>query len=143
MAANGTSQFVVVWGQKLPFRVFGALVGLQGQIVVPPTELDAAATEPLRGAQAVGLGDRVLVAYSRQFDDGYDLFTRTLGLDLLPQSPPQQLTKRLGDDFVQTLVFGPAGDVGVLFNGKLTGDGLGLRNGAFFTRLRCDAGTAP
>ena len=72
----------------------------------------------------------------------YELFSRTFSKDLKPESPPQQLTSRVGDDFGQTLLFGPGGDVGVLFDGKVV-DNQGLRAAAFFTRLRCDASAFP
>ncbi len=142
IVANGASQFVITWGQKLPFKVFAAVVDFNGQIIVKPTELDASSTDPVRGAIPVALGDRLLVAYSRQFDDGYDLFTRTFDLSMAPLSPPQRLTQRPGDDFAQSLVFGPSGDVGVLFNGKRAIGGTSLHNAAYFTRLQCDASAA-
>jgi hypothetical protein len=138
IAASGTSSqgFVVVWGQKQPFKVFGAVVDFKGNILVPQRELSPQDGAPYRRPLALSLGDRVIVTYSRQESDGYELFSRTFSADLTPQSPQQQLTKRLGDDFGQSLLFGPDGDVAVYFDGKLTDP---LRNGAFLTRLRCDA----
>jgi hypothetical protein len=105
---------------------------------VPQRELSPPDGSPYRRPLVLSLGDRLIVAYSRQQDDGYELFSRTFSATLEPLSPQQQLTERLGDDFAQSLLFGPEGDVAVYFDGKLT-DPPGLRNAAFFTRLRCDA----
>lgn len=141
VATNG-DKYIVVWGEKQPFRVYGTVIDLLGKTVIPATELSPPDGSPYRRPLVLPLGDRVIVTYSRQQDDGYELFSRTFSQDLTPQSPPQQLTTRVGDDFGQTLLFGPSGDVGVLFDGKLV-DNQGLRAGAFFTRLRCDASAFP
>ncbi|MCS6898473.1 MAG: putative metal-binding motif-containing protein [Myxococcales bacterium] len=135
LVTNGTG-FIIVWGQKQPFKVLGAAVDFQGNVLVPPRELSPPDGAHYRRPLALSLGNRMILTYSRQQADGYELFSRTFSADLTPQSPQQQLTQRLGDDFGQSLLFGPDGDVAVYFDGKLTEP---LRNAAFLTRLRCDA----
>lgn len=137
IVSNGDG-FIVVWGQKQPFRIFGAAIDFKGNLLVSPRELSPEDKAPYRRPLALPLGDRIIVAYSRQQDDGYELFSRTFSAALDPLSPPQELTQRVGDDLAQALLFGPDGDVAVYFDGKLEGPG-GLRNAAFLTRLRCDA----
>lgn len=134
---NG-SDFIIVWGEKQPFRIFGAVVDFKGKILLSKQELSPKDGSPYRRPLALPLGDRVIVTYSRQQDDGYELFSKTFSSKLEPLSPQQQLTQSIGDDFGQSLIFGPDGDIGVLFDGKIT-NGNKLSNAAFFTRLRCDA----
>jgi hypothetical protein len=134
---NKTS-FVVTYGEKLPFRVFGAALSLQGATQLPPQQLSPQGT-PGRRAIPIALGDRLIVVYSTQAADGYNLFSRTFSSALVPLSDAQQLTTAPGDDLANNVTFGPNGDVGVYFDGRLSDAGK-LKNAAFFTRLECTAG---
>jgi hypothetical protein len=135
---NG-STFVATWNQKQPFSVFGAVLSPTGAVQVPKTELS-----PPGGSQrwvtGLPLGDRVIVVYGEQAADGYNLFSRTFSSALAPLSDPQQLTSSPGDDEVSAVVFGPGGDVGVFFTGRVQAQPKGLKDAAFFTRLQCQAG---
>ena len=94
-----------------------------------------------RGPLALPLGDRVVVTYSRQGTSGYDMFSRALSKTLVPLSDPQQITDGTGDDFAGALTFGPSGDLGVLYSGKVPKSGGGVKGAVFFSRLLCSAGT--
>ncbi len=137
LTKNG-ERFVALWVRKDPHRVFGAVIGPSGVVEVPARLLSPPDAQS-RGPIALPLGDRLVLLYSRQGPDGYDLFSQPLTGALEPDGAEAQLTASPGDDFAAALSFGPAGDVGVLFNGRIGGDD-GLKTAVFFSRLVCAAG---
>ena len=137
LVKNG-EKYVALWVKKDPHRVFGAVVGSTGDVEVPPTELSPPGTQS-RGPIGLPLGDRLVLLYSRQGPDGYDLFSQPLTGMLTKDGAEAQLTTGAGDDFAAAMTFGPSGDVGVLFNGRIPGEN-GLKSAVFFSRLVCTAG---
>jgi hypothetical protein len=133
---------VVTWGRKNPHRIMGAVVNLDGTMAVAPSVLSVPDVESRRGLP-LALGDRLLLVYAAEQTSGYDLVSRSLFPSLMPQGNPAVITTSIGDDMPQALTFGPAGDIGVFFDGKVgTPDGK-FKGGAFFTRLRCAIGAGP
>ncbi|MCC6646765.1 MAG: hypothetical protein IT374_14475 [Polyangiaceae bacterium] len=135
---NG-ERYVALWVQKDPHRVFGAVLGPSGALEVPATELSPPGTQS-RGPIALPLGDRLVLLYSRQSADGYELYSQPLTGALVADGAEAQLTSSPGDDFAAAMTFGAAGDVGVLFNGRLPDAGGGLKSAVYFSRLVCAAG---
>ena len=141
LVRNG-DDFVAVWTKKAPHRVFGAVLGPKGEIKVAPAELSPPGGQN-RAPYALPLGDRLVLVYSRQSDTGYDLWSRALSSTLVAEGEPALLTSGPGDDIAQALTFGPSGDIGVFFDGKIPSPKGGLATAAFFTRLSCAAGASP
>ncbi len=131
--------YVALWVKKAPHRVFGAVLDTKGTLVVPAKELSAPGGQN-RFPLALPLGDRVVLVHSRQGDDAYDLISRALDLSLQPLSEPQKITSSAGDEAAGALTFGPSGDIGVLFSGKIPKSGGGVKGAVFFSRLLCSAG---
>jgi hypothetical protein len=138
---NGDS-FFVTWGDRDPFRLFGAVVDKAGQVVVSPRQISPAGGQS-RSAVPIALGDRFVVVYGRTASSGYDVFSLTLDEKLAPTGPAAVVSAGLGDELPRAAALGGTGSIGVLFNGKIDNQKGGVKGAAFFTRLECRGGLMP
>ena len=134
--------FLVTWGEREPFRLYGAVVSPGGAVLVQPRLISPAGSQN-RGAVPIPLGDRAVIIYGRVGGSGYDIYSLTLDQQLLPTAPPAVVSAGLGDELPRAVALGAKGSIGVLYSGKI-GDGKGgVKGAAFFSRLECRGGLVP
>jgi hypothetical protein len=114
--------------------IWGATVSEDGQILVQEKQLTTGAAFA-RTQSLLALGDRVLLIWADDHDGNYELYSEMLDNNLDVISPRQRITFDSHDTVVPLAVFGPEGDVGVLFED----DRLNSWQ-VYFTRLTCVAG---
>jgi hypothetical protein len=132
--------FVVLYTVRQPFRIFGAVYSPKGELVVPPLQLTANGT-PHRSPAVLPLGDRLVLVASRfSSSTGYDLISQALTKDLAPLGSPQIVSQALGNDLGPALSFGPEGNIGVFYSGKISNGQGGVKGAAMFSRLVCTGG---
>ncbi len=132
---NRTSYVVSFFDPRAGKRtVYGTVVGGDGSIIVPPTDIAVSPGES-RDSALIPLGDRVLFVYAddRDNNQGYELYTRTLWADLTSLGPPARVTAAPGDSIAPRAAFAPDGTVLVIFR-----DDRGLAPAVFETGLACD-----
>ncbi|MBM4358357.1 MAG: hypothetical protein FJ096_09640, partial [Deltaproteobacteria bacterium] len=137
-------RYVVAWYHRSASgtaarAVYATALDESGTVLTPPTQI----SEPPSGRrsrypQLMPLGDRLLFVYSDDRDEnqGYELYSRMVGADLVPATAERRLTNAPFDSVYPTPTFGPNGDVGVLFRDDRTN---GVQH-VYFTRLGCVAG---
>jgi hypothetical protein len=141
VVANNDS-FFVTWGGRQPFRLFGAVVGKTGQVLVSPRQISPPGGQN-RSAVPIALGDRFVVVFGRAASSGYDVYSLTLDGNLAPTGPSSIVSAGLGDELPRAATLGGTGSIGVLFNGKIDNQKGGVKGAAFFTRLECRGGLLP
>jgi hypothetical protein len=136
--SRNNEDYVVVWGEKSPFAIYGAVVSSDGSILVARTLLSAPGGFS-RYPTVTGLGDRILVSYAREEDTpgaDYDIYFRAFSNTLEPLGDATPVVSRPGLDRPTMATFGPQGDVAVMFEGDVDGP-QGNERAVFFTRLTC------
>jgi len=136
VAAGG--RFFVAWhtrsGRGPGDAIWGAVLAEDGTVLVPERQLTFGA-QFARSKTWLPLGDRLLLIWAADYGAGYDLYSKMLTLDLEEATPREQMTGTTSDSVSPVAVFGPDGDVGILFRDNRDGPWQ-----TFFTRLRCVAG---
>lgn len=114
--------------------VFATSIAPDGEVLVGPVRVSDGASGQSRDPALLSLGDRVLLVWAddRDKNQGYELYTRTLGADLVPLGPSARITNAMGDSIEPVLAFGHKGSVSVLFR-----DDRLAAPAAFFTALAC------
>lgn len=143
--------FVVAWYERSASgaSVWAAALDGKGAVVVPAKQVTQS-PRFTRDPALLPLGDRLIMVYAdtRDQNQGYELYTRTLGHDLTPIGDAARITTSPGDSVSPTIAFGPAtgggadagpsagplGNIGVLFRDDKTG-----KPQAYFTHLACQA----
>lgn len=132
---NG-SDFLVTWGARDPFRIFGAILNKQGTVLVAPREISPPGGQSRIGVP-VALGDRFVMVFGRVGSSGYDLFSLTLDQKLTATGPAALVSAGVGDELPSSVALGAKGSIGVLYNGKIPDPKGGVKGAAFFSRLEC------
>ncbi len=129
-------RYLVAWfDTDTPVKaIFAATVSEEGEILTPATAISSPGNNHSRYPSLLPLGDRALVVYADNRDDGddYELYTRMIDQQLQPFSPEMRITTAAGNSLYPITTFGPDGNVGVLFRDDRTGD-----QHTWFTRLGC------
>jgi hypothetical protein len=136
-------RYVVAWFDKSanPKAIYAAALNEAGEIIVPPTPISEPGSFRSRYPNLRPLGDRLLVVYSddRDQNDGYELYSRMIGTDLVPISAEARLTQDKRDSIYPVATFGPEGDVGILFRD----DRENGEHHVFFMNLGCVTSPVP
>ena len=114
--------------------IWGAVVKEDGTVLVKEKMLTSGA-KFARTQWMLPLGDRMLLLWADDHDGNYELYTQMMSNQLEVISPRKRVTNDPSDTVAPVAVFGPEGDVGVLFDDRRTGSWQ-----AYFTRLTCVAG---
>lgn len=116
-----------------PRAIYGATVTEDGTIVTPPRPITDSPRHT-RYPSLLPLDDRVLLFFSDTKDQnqGYELYMKTLDVELNPVGPEIRLTEAPGDSIFPFASVGPNGDIGILF-----GDNRAGQMGVYFNRLVC------
>ena len=133
-------RFVVAWhtveatvpGQQ----IWGSVISETGELLVGPRSL----TEPAQFARShslLPLGDRLLLLWSQSASGRYQIYSRELSADLEPLSDAQLITGSSLEADAPLAAFGPQGEIGVMFTGRVAGSN---QPQVYFTGLSCDAG---
>ena len=137
-------RYVITWYHRTASpgaerAIYATAVDEEGKVLTPPVRIsEPTAGHRSRYPQLLPLGDRMLFLYAddRDNNQGYELYSRMVGADLIPTSAERRLTTAAFDSIYPIPAFGPKGDVGVLFRD----DRLNGTQHVFFTRLGCVAG---
>ncbi|MBK7580988.1 MAG: hypothetical protein IPI67_12345 [Myxococcales bacterium] len=114
--------------------IWGASITEDGTVLIKEKQLTTGA-QFARTQWLLPLGDRVLLLWADDHDGNYELYSQMLSNELEVISPRKRITNDASDTVSPMAVFGPAGDVGVVFDDR--------RSGAwqvYFSRLTCVAG---
>jgi hypothetical protein len=114
--------------------IWGATVKEDGTLLVKEKKLTSGA-KFARTQSLLPLGDRLLLLWADDHDGNYELYSQMLNNELEVISPRKRVTNDPSDTVAPVAVFGPEGDVGVLFDDRRTGAWQ-----VYFTRLSCVAG---
>ena len=137
IAASG-GRFFIAWhtrsGRGPGDSIYGAVLTEDSKLVVPEKQITFDA-KFARTKTWLPLGDRMLLIWGADYGEGYDLYTKMLTLDLDNAGSRVPITSTGTDSVSPMAVFGPEGDVGVLFRDSRDGPWQ-----TFFARLRCQAG---
>jgi hypothetical protein len=133
--------FVVGWHVVQPdsrpgTRIWGSVIGEDGELIVVPRAL----TEPSEFARyhsLVPLGDRLILFWSAWRDSTYAIYSRELTPELDPLGEARLVTPANEEAYAPLATFGPQGEIGVLFTGRVAAIG---QPQVFFTSISCDAG---
>ncbi|MFO0658282.1 MAG: putative metal-binding motif-containing protein [Polyangiaceae bacterium] len=139
ISRNGPD-YAVVWGEKTPFAIFGAVVSRDGSFVAERTQLSEDGGFN-RYPTVTGLGDRIAVAYAREEDApnaDYNIYFRTFSKTLTPLGNAVPIVARVGLDRPTMTTLGPQGDIAVLFEGDVASP-EGTQRAVFFSRMTCSA----
>jgi len=115
--------------------IWGAVVTEDGTVVMTDKKLTTGASFA-RTQWLLPLGDRFLLLWADDHDGNYELYSQMMSNDLQIVTPRKRVTNDSSDTVSPMAVFGPEGDVGVLFDDRRTGSWQ-----VYFTRLTCVAGT--
>ncbi|HKO89554.1 MAG TPA: putative metal-binding motif-containing protein [Polyangiaceae bacterium] len=133
-------RFVVAWHTveaNLPGpQIWASVISETGELLVGPKSV----TEPaefVRYPSLLPLGDRLLLLWSQWTSGRYQIYSRELTAELEPSSGARLITGSSPEAYAPLAVFGPEGEIGVLFTGRVAGS---RQPQAFFTSLSCDAG---
>jgi hypothetical protein len=140
IVANG-GRFVVAWhtieADKAPGpQIWGSVISETGELLVGPKSV----TEPaefVRYHSLLPLGDRLLLLWSQWNMGRYQIYSRELNADLDPLSDARLITGPSLEAYAPLAAFGPQGEIGVLFTGRVVGSN---QPQVYFTSLSCDAG---
>ncbi|MBK8994311.1 MAG: putative metal-binding motif-containing protein [Myxococcales bacterium] len=114
--------------------IWGAVVKEDGTVLIKEKKLTSGANFA-RTQWLLPLGDRVLMIWADDHDGNYELYSQMMSNELEVISPRKRITNDSSDTIAPVAVFGPEGDVGVLFDDRRTGSWQ-----VYFTRLTCVAG---
>jgi hypothetical protein len=131
-------RYVVAYGKrpkKPGDAIWGATIQEDGTVLIADKKLTSGASFA-RTQWLLPLGDRFLLVWADDHDGNYELYSQMMSSDLELISPRERITKDASDTVDPVAVFGPAGDVGVLFDDRRSGSWQ-----TWFTRLECVAGT--
>lgn len=135
--AFNNGDMVVVWTQGSPFRVMGAVVSSDNEVIVPAQQLSIA-TGYSRFAQVLAFGDKIMVLYSHQEPGGdYNIIAQFFSPELTPIGDYVLLVSNVGNDRPASAIFGPQGDLAVLYESKKTSATGGLSTAVYMTRMLC------
>jgi len=138
---DATGTFLVAYHEPsgTPSAIYGAAIAEDGTVVTPARQITDSPRHS-RYPSLVPLGDRILLVFSDTKDQnqGYELYMKTLDADLTPVGPEIRLTEAPGDSIVPFTSFGPNGDIGILFRDNREGT-----HNVYFSRLVCAAGGSP
>jgi hypothetical protein len=129
-----TDRFVVAWevfGDGPGDAIWGATISEDGNLIQAPKRLTTGARFA-RTHTLLSLGDRLLLIWADDRDGNYELYEKTLTLDLEDLSTRQRVTEDPADSLGPSAAFGPNGDVGVLFDDWRSGT-----HHLYFRRLEC------
>jgi hypothetical protein len=114
--------------------IWAAVVKEDGTVLVKDKKITSGA-QFARTQWMLPLGDRLLLLWADDHDGNYELYTQMMSNDLEVISPRKRVTNNPSDTVSPIAVFGPQGDVGVLFDDRRSGSWQ-----VYFTRLTCVAG---
>ena len=114
--------------------IWGTTIKEDGTLLVKDKKLTTGA-KFARTQWLLPLGDRFLLIWADDHDGNYELYSQMMSSELDPISPRERITTDASDTVSPIAVFGPDGDVGVLFYDNRSGTWQ-----AWFTRLMCVAG---
>jgi hypothetical protein len=140
LTANA-GRFVVAWhvveaDSRPGAQIWGTVLGETGQVLVA----EKALTEPAEFARyhsLVPLGDRLILLWSEWRDAAYAIYSRELTPDLEPLGAARLVTPPSSEAYAPLAAFGPQGEIGVLFTGRVASVG---QPQVLFTSISCDAG---
>ena len=133
-------RFIVAWHIVEPTsrpgpQIWGSVLDETGHEVIAERPL----TEPAEYARyhsIVALGDRLILFWSEWHDSSYGIYSRELTPDLEPLGEARPVTRSIGEAFAPLATFGPQGEIGVLFTGRVDG---AVQPQVLFTSVSCDA----
>lgn len=105
--------FLVTWDAVDRQAVWGALVSVEGTILVPPRPVTPYAAV-VRDNSVLSFGDRVLVSWGEQFEGSLDIFGTVIGSDLEPVEPKTVLLGGPADSVDARLSRSDQGRIGML-----------------------------
>lgn len=117
-------------------QIWGTVLSEQGEVLVAEKALTER-SQFARYHSIVALGDRLILLWSEWRDEGYAIYSRELTPDLDPIDEARLVTPANDEAYAPLAVFGPQGEIGVLFTGRPAG---GSRPHVLFTSISCDAG---
>lgn len=126
--------FVVTWD---PYdsgpgnTIMGTVVNSEAEMLVTPTALTRGATFA-RGHDTVSLGDRFVLFWIDDLSGNYELYAKTIGVDLLEIEPRAQLTDDPSDTDSPAATLGDDGRIGVIFD-----DWRGGTRSSYFVTAGC------
>ncbi|MBN2195478.1 MAG: putative metal-binding motif-containing protein [Polyangiaceae bacterium] len=135
--AEAEGRFFVAWNTHLDSfgpAIYGTAVDAVGRIVVPPRQLSSTA-QRAASKTWVPLGNRLLLIWSADRGDGYDLYAKLLDTNLRDIGAEFRVTNDRADTASPTAAIGSTGDVGILFRDQRSGPWQ-----VYFTRLACVEG---
>jgi hypothetical protein len=140
LTANA-DRFVVAWhvveaDSRPGAQIWGTVLGETGQVLVA----EKALTEPAEFARyhsLVPLGDRLILFWSEWRDAAYAIYSRELTPELDPLGAARLVTPANSEAYAPLAAFGPQGEIGVLFTGRVASVG---QPQVLFTSISCDAG---
>jgi hypothetical protein len=127
-------RFIAAWdeyGDGPGDAIWGATIEEDGTVIDRPRALTSGARFA-RSETLVSLGDRVVLVWADDLDGNYELYAKTLGLDLSEITPRARLTSDPADSLGPFGVLGPRGQIGVVFDDWRDGT-----HQLWFTRLTC------
>ncbi|MEB2311092.1 MAG: putative metal-binding motif-containing protein [Sorangiineae bacterium] len=130
-------RYVAAWSTRSSVpgdSIWGATIGEDGAIIQPAKRLTTGASFA-RSESLLPLGDRLLLVWADDHDGNYELYSKLLSPALEELSPRARITHDGADSVNPIAVFGPNGDVGVVFDDTRSGTWR-----SYFTRLVCQAG---
>lgn len=113
--------------------IWGALVSDSGALQLGPVPLTSGA-QFARSHDVVSLGDRVILAWSDDFDGNYEIYAKVLDRNLAELEPRRRLTDEPADSVGPLLALSDQGSIGILFDDRRTN-----KPAAYFMRLGCSA----
>jgi hypothetical protein len=133
--------FVVAWhvvqaDSRPGAQIWGSVIDEAGEVMVPTKAL----TEPAEFARyhsLVPLGDRLILFWSEWRDSAYAIYSRELTPELDALGDARLVTPANEEAYAPLATFGPQGEIGVLFTGRVASIG---QPQVFFTSISCDAG---
>lgn len=133
-------RFVVAWhteGTEPGPTIRGAIVSEEGEIL----QAARALTEPAAFARwhsVLPLADRLILFWSEHREGRYNVYARELSADLLPLSEATAVTRFARGAYGPMALFGPGGQIGMLFTGVSDGPPPHAPH-AYFLGLACSA----
>jgi len=138
---DASETHLVAWHDPnaTPHAIYGAAVAEDGTVVIPTKPITESPRHS-RYPSLVPLGDRTLLVFSDTKDQnqGYELYMKTLDADLTPVGPEIRLTDAPGDSVLPVTSFGPNGDIGILYRDNRSG-----QHHVYLSRLVCTAAGQP
>ena len=128
-------RYVVAWYEKANARaIMATTLDESGAVITPAQQISFPGPFRSRYPNVLPLGDRALFVFADDRDGGdYELYSHMVDRELLSMGPERRITFAPFDSISPISVFGPDGNVGILFRDDREG---GVHH-VFFTELGC------